>query len=109
MDMKTVIIDAGKIVSEETLHDTFYEVFGFPDYYGRNMNAWIDCMSSLDTEMNKVQVKGGEIVTLQLDNAKDLKEKYPELYSKVVESTAFVNWRRTENGESAILALSFHI
>ena len=73
------------------------------------MNAWIDCMSSLDTEMSKVQVKEGEILALQLDNAKDLKEKYPYLYAEIVECSAFVNWRRTEKGEPAILALSFYI
>ncbi|MDZ4753789.1 MAG: barstar family protein [Phycisphaerae bacterium] len=27
---------------------TFAETFGFPGFYGRNMNAWNDCMTFLD-------------------------------------------------------------
>ncbi len=106
--MKIVKIDAAKITSEGTLHDVFYEAFGFPGYYGRNMNAWIDCMSSLDSEMNTVQVKEGEFVTLEIEHMRELKEKHPDLYAEIVECSAIVNWRRTENGEAAILALSFH-
>lgn len=26
-------------------HDQCAAVFGFPDFYGRNMNAWIDCLT----------------------------------------------------------------
>ena len=103
-----IIIDASKITSVETLHDTFQEAFGFPDYYGRNMDAWIDCMSNLDDEMNKVQVKEGEIVELQLDNIEVLKENHPDLYADIIECAAFVNWRRMERGGLAILALSYY-
>jgi hypothetical protein len=59
--------------------------------------------------MNKVQIRKGEIIELQLDNAKDLKENYPDLYTDIIEGAAFVNWRRIEKGESAILALSYYI
>ncbi len=104
-----VIINASKITSVEALHDTFKEAFGFPDYYGRNMDAWIDCMTHLDEEMNKIQVKEGEVVELQIDNIKDLKENHPDLYVEIIECAAFVNWRRIEKGESAILALSYYI
>lgn len=104
-----IIIDASKITSTEALHDIFQEAFGFPDYYGRNMDAWIDCMSSLDEEMSKVHIEEGEIVELQLANAKEWKENYANLYEDVIECAALVNWRRIEKGGSAILALSYCI
>ena len=37
-------------VDGSRIHDwaSFNRTFAFPDFYGRNMDAWIDCMSSLD-------------------------------------------------------------
>lgn len=43
-----VRIDARRIVDLDSFHDVFAEAFGFFGGYGRNMDAWIDCMSSLD-------------------------------------------------------------
>jgi len=28
-----------------SFHDVFMHTLGFPDFYGRNMDAWIDCMT----------------------------------------------------------------
>jgi len=33
----------------ETFHDEFQEKMGFFDGYGRNMDAWIDCMGDMYT------------------------------------------------------------
>ena len=46
--MPIVRIDASRITSWDTFHDVFAKDFGFPDFYGRNMDAWIDCMTCLD-------------------------------------------------------------
>ncbi len=35
-----VRIDTNRIVDWNSFHDVFAEAFGFPDFYGRNMNAW---------------------------------------------------------------------
>lgn len=75
------------------------------------MNAWIDCMSSLDGPEDgfiAVHAPPGGVVTLHLDHADDFGRRCPELYDAIVECAAFVNWRRTERGEPAVLALAFH-
>jgi hypothetical protein len=46
--MTLVRLDCRRLVDWESFHTAFAEAFGFPLYYGRNMNAWIDCMSCLD-------------------------------------------------------------
>jgi len=46
--MKVVEIPTQKIENAESFHEVFAEVLGFPDFYGRNVDAWIDCMSSGD-------------------------------------------------------------
>lgn len=106
-----VRIDTRRIVDRDSFHTVFAEAFGFPDFYGRNMNAWIGCMSSLDAPedgMTTVHAPPGGVVTLHLDHADDLARRCPGLYEVIVESAAFVNWRRIEVGQPAVLALSFH-
>ena len=46
--MTRVAIDTRRVIDWDSFHNEFAEVFGFPRFYGRNMNAWIDCMTYLD-------------------------------------------------------------
>ena len=104
-------VDCGAITDWSSFHAVFAKAFGFPDFYGRNMDAWIDCMSSLDDPgegMSKVHCALGGVLTLQLTNVKSFKLRCPEQYAAIVECSAFVNWRRNQNGQASVLALSFH-
>ena len=106
-----VRIDASRICDWSSFHDVFAEVLGFPDYYGRNLDAWIDCLSYADDPhagMLKRAVPKGETLTLQLDNVDDLATSHPEQYQALLECAAFVNWRRIEAGSSPVLFLSFN-
>ena len=103
-------IDGRRIVDWDSFHDEFHRVFVFPEFYGRNMNAWIDSMSSLDLDdgMVGLQVQPGSVMTLEIEHVKGLRADHRELYDAIVESAAFVNWRRIEAGEAPVLALSFY-
>jgi hypothetical protein len=106
----TVNVDSAAIRDWDTFHDVFKAAFGFPEFYGRNMNAWIDCMTDLDdpgTGMTTVHAPPGGILVLQLEGVGDFMRRCPEQYAAVVECSAFVNWRRLEQGEDPVLALSF--
>jgi hypothetical protein len=73
-------------------------------------NAWIDCMTSLDdpdAAMSRVHAQGGRVLVLQLDDVDDFAARCPEQYAAILEASAFVNWRRIEQGHAAVLALSF--
>lgn len=43
-----VSLDCNKFHDWPSFHEEFAKAFGFPDFYGKNMNAWIDCMTYLD-------------------------------------------------------------
>lgn len=104
-------IECQRINDWESFHDEFDRVFGFPDFYGRNMNAWIDCLTAIDSPedgMTRIHCENGKCLTIKLENARSFKERCPEQYAAVVECSAFVNWRRIEQGESSVLALSFY-
>lgn len=112
MIVSLIKIDCKNINDWDSFHDEFNRVFGFPDFYGRNMNAWIDCMTSIDAPdegMTSIHCENGMVLTIELENAKEFKERCPEQFSAIVECSAFVNWRRIEVGEGAVLALSYDV
>jgi hypothetical protein len=106
---RTILRIDGHLTTDwDSFHTVFSHVFGFPEFYGRNMDAWIDCMTDLDdpnSGMTKVHCSPGDVIVLQVDNVNQVPS---ELYAALVECAAFVNWRRIDQGEPAVLALSFH-
>jgi RNAse (barnase) inhibitor barstar len=109
--MTLVKLDTRRITDWDSFHDVFAEALGFPGFYGRNMDAWIDCMTWLDdpsAEMTTVHALPGGVVVLQLEHVGDFARRCPEQYAAIIECSAFVNWRKLEIGEPAVLALSFY-
>ena len=109
--MNSIRINAYIIIDEETFHSVFSDTFGFPDFYGRNMNAWIDCMGYLDkpaAAMSSVHVAPDESLSLIIDGASSLKARCPELYEELVECAAFVNQRCAETGRVPLLSVTMY-
>ncbi len=105
-------IETSRIQDWETFHDVFAEAFGFPGFYGRNMDAWIDCMSYLDdpdSGMTSINCDKGDFLVLELTDAKDFKARCPEQFDAIVECAAFVNFRNLDVGENPLLMLSFYM
>ena len=106
-----VAIDSDRITDWETFHDVFAETFGFPDFYGRNMDAWIDCMTHLDDPadgLSSVTAERGEMVTLAIERIDGLATRCPAIFESLVDCCAFVNWRRIKRGAAPLLVLSFY-
>ena len=100
-----------RITDWETFHAVFAEVLGFPAFYGRNMDAWIDCLASADSAedgMTAITAAPGDVLTLQLEAISGFAERCPEQYAALIECSAFVNWRRIQQGQRPILALSYY-
>ena len=101
-------MDGADLVDWDAFHDVFADVFGFPAFYGRNLNAWIDCMTSLaspEDGMTTVHGSATDPVVLHVANAHLMPS---DLFEALTECSAFVNWRRVEGGEPAVLALSLY-
>lgn len=106
--MKTVTINTDKITDWGSFHDEFSEVMGFPSFYGRNMNAWIDCMSDIaspQTGMTRVHVKNDETLIIALSNGRDLKERLPNVFRELLECAAFVNYRKLNFEQKPMIAI----
>jgi len=111
MSHTVVKIDGKSIHDRESFHDVFARAMGFPDFYGRNRDAWLDCMTSLDApeeKLTSVHAPPGGVLVLQIDNVDAFAAQCPEQFSVLVEDAASVNWRRLYLGKPPVLALSFH-
>jgi hypothetical protein len=106
--MPTIRIDANEITDWGTFHSTFKKAFGFPSFYGANMNAWLDCMSDLrfsedhSSMSNKVCLKPGEVLTLEFRGTEDFSKRCRDILDALVECTAAVNQRYLDDGMPAV-------
>lgn len=109
--MRAAIIrmDAEEIMDWDSFHAVFKRDLGFPDFYGENMDAWIDCMTCLDdpnSGMTTFTVTHDELAVLEVRGIRSFRERCPEQYAALVECSAFVNYRRVEIGNRPILSLT---
>ncbi len=102
-------LDSTSINDWESFHNTCRRVFGFPDFYGMNMNAWIDCLSYLDEGdgMSRFHLSEGDRLDIELVETNSFKKRLPEIFDALVECTSFVNQRYSERGVSTRISLTF--
>ncbi len=108
MTSRGINLQTKGIIDWESFHSVCAETFGFPSFYGRNMDARIDCMTYLDdadTGMTAVTVAPGELFHLEVVDSADFQKRLPEIFLVFIKYSAFVNWRRAEQGERPVLAL----
>ena len=43
--MKKIVLEGNMFVDSETTHKILKELFEFPDYYGKNLDAFWDCLT----------------------------------------------------------------
>jgi RNAse (barnase) inhibitor barstar len=92
----------GKLLTDwNAFHDFFASTFDFPDYYGRNMDAWNDCMSDY--------CYSNGLISLHIDNAEEFKKSNSGAFSALVDCSAFINWRATDANDEPLIILSYYI
>jgi len=103
-------IDARRLKDSAGLHAALNEAFGFPDEYGKNLDALVDCLTHLDdpkTRMSRVQQLPGQVALLVLDHV-DANGKLSTQVRSLLDAIAFVNWRRLEKGQPPVLAVTYN-
>jgi RNAse (barnase) inhibitor barstar len=104
-----VEVDLADVNDWDSFHGAFDKVLGFPSFYGRNMNAWVDVMSDLSKPgvygMTKVEVPRGEDLVVLLKSAREFRLRQPEIFSALVDSTADVNRRKATFTDAGRLLL----
>ena len=107
--MATARLNTEAITDWQSFHEACREAFGFPDFYGRNMNAWVDCLSYLDEGdgLSRFHLDEGEMLHIELPAAESFNARLPELFDALVACSAAVNRRYIESGKPPALSLIF--
>jgi hypothetical protein len=107
--MAIVRLETSLITDWNSFHTTCSEAFGFPGFYGMNMNAWMDCLTYLDEGdgMSRFHLAPGEKLNIEITDTELFGSRLPETFSALIHCTAFVNDRYVAVGKSPLLSLVF--
>ncbi len=100
--MATFNLPTERIFDWASFHNECAKLFGFPEFYGQNMNAWIDCLTYLseDDGMNSIPPLGqNENLVLQIPKFEVFSHRVPEVCSALLECSASLNQRYIQAGE----------
>jgi hypothetical protein len=105
--MATVFLDAVEIKDSDSFHAAFEKLIGFPHFYGKNGDAWIDCMSSLadDEPMSAVRLGADELLIIEVFGFEAFFQRLPDLAKALLSWTASVNRRYANRAVANRIAL----
>ncbi len=105
--MAQVQLNGAGITDWSSFHAACKEAFGFPDFYGNNMDAWIDCLSYLrdDEGMTRYRLAPDEILEIEVSHSALLQQQAPEIAGALADCVEFINDRYADYGEKPALKL----
>lgn len=105
--MASAELNGASILGWDTFHSESRAAFGFPDFYGHTMDAWVDCLSYLRDEdgMTKFRLKPNEVLEIVIKDSAQMRERVPELLEEMTFCIAGINERYEDYGEKPALAL----
>ena len=91
--MAMIRMETGNITDWVSFHSTCREAFGFPEFYGNNKDAFIDCLTYIDERdgMSNIVLGNGEMLKIELKSGVDFRERLPEIYQWLIDAIAEVN------------------
>jgi hypothetical protein len=109
LDVALARLDGKAIVSWDAFHTACAREFGFPDFYGRNGNAWIDCLSYISEGdgMSRFVLEPDELLRIEVAGSEVFRKRAPEIVQALSDWTASVNDRSVAAGGSPRLQLVF--
>lgn len=105
--MASIQLDGRQMGDWPSFHQESREKFGFPDFYGCNMDAWIDCLSGLrdDDGMSSIVLGSDEVLQIKVIHSTSLQSRAPHILAALEDCIAAVNERYTDDGQSPALQL----
>ncbi|MCB9233275.1 MAG: barstar family protein [Bacteroidia bacterium] len=106
MKPKTIELNIGQIKSVADFHETMKNTFGFPDFYGKNIHALIDCLSSLrfpEDAMSLLFLEEDEYLLMEIKGYLLANEQVKD---QLVFAVGFVNHRQFLKGRQLSIVIS---
>ena len=91
--MTRICVNGATIVNWASFHDEFSRAFRFFDGYGRNRDAWIDCMTDLHgpTALSGLRLPAGEPIEIVLNDSATLVKSHPEIFAELLRLVRYAN------------------
>jgi len=104
-----VQLDGGAITDWNSFHDHSADVFGFPNFYGRNLNAWIDCLTYVreGDGMSRFQLGATTSLLIEVANSELFRQHAPEVFDAFIDCIAVVNHRQIEVNQAPAVHVLF--
>jgi len=105
--MALVMLPGTEIHDWDSFHDICARELGFPDFYGRNLNAFIDCLTYLDEAdgMSRFALAPGEVLELRVTDSAAFRRSAPEITAALIDSVIHVNRRYADRGKPELVRL----
>jgi hypothetical protein len=105
--MASVTLETREICDFASFHACCAKVFGFPNFYGANMNAWMDCLSYLPDGdgMSSFRLSQNEHLFVHVPEFEAFSKRVPEVSNALLECTAAVNRRYVKANDAPRLVL----
>ena len=105
--MASAELNGGASDGWEAFHAESRKAFGFPEFYGNTMDAWVDCLSYLRDEdgMTRFRLKPNEVLEIVVKDAAAMRASVPDLLEEMTFCIAGINERYQDYGEKPALAL----
>lgn len=86
-------INLSDIENEKSLHELFASKLGFPDFYGKNWDAFWDAITALVKLPSDINIKGTEELKARLPAAhSQLKRSFDDMANEFPEIKCKVSW-----------------
>ena len=105
--MATVTLDGAAITDWQAFHTQARVAFGFPEFYGCNMDAFVDCLSYLrdDDGMSAIRLGPEEVLQIDVLHADAWRAAQPDMLEEVL-CIAGINERYEDYGEKPALSVN---
>ncbi|WP_407540700.1 barstar family protein [Deinococcus radiomollis] len=105
--MAEVTLDTTRIHDWYSFHRVSAETSGFPDFYGQNMNAWIDCLTYIreGDGMSSFVLGDSEQLSINLPDFEVFTGRVPDISAELLLCISFINQRSLERGQKPALVL----
>ena len=103
--MATVCLDGAAMTSWDAFHTQSQQAFGFPEFYGRTLDSWVDCLSYLrdDDGMSSIRLGPDDVLQIDILHADAWRVAHPDMLDEVLYCIEGINERYADYGEKPAL------
>ncbi len=111
--MKSVRLETTEIAIAYPSTRHFKKLLRFSEWYGANMEAWIDCMSDFDNTkygITEFKLNSAETLIIEVLGTESFAKRRPDVFTDLIACTAsvkFVNQRSVGWGGTPVVNLAF--